>query len=82
MLLPATLLLARGQLIRTRVIYVCLFGENAAIVVKLADFVARIQEEKQMILDYVLRDATLRPHTPSLLFHWVKPRLANWLEKQ
>ena len=33
----------------------------------LAEFVVRMQEEDQMLLDYVLQDAALRPHVLSLL---------------
>ena len=49
---------------------------------KLSDFVARMQESDQMLLDNVLRDAALRPHIPSLLAQWVQIRFSNWLDGQ
>ena len=51
--LPSTFLQSQSQLTRNQVIYACMFGENAIIVAKLEDFVARRQEEEQMLLDYV-----------------------------
>ena len=42
----------------------------------------RMQEEEQKLLDYVPRDATLRPQVPSLLVRWFQIRFSNWLEKQ
>ena len=62
---------------RTWVIYACLFGENATVVVKLAYFVAMMQEEEQMLQDYVPQDAALRLHVPYLLAHWVQIRFYN-----
>ena len=80
--LPATFLLARGQLTRTRVIYACMFVDNSAVVGKLEDFMVRMHKEENMLLYYMPRDATMRPHVPSLLVHRVQIQFANWLDKQ
>ena len=44
---------------------------------KLADFMARMQKEEYMLLDYVPRDAALRYHVPSLLARWFQIRFSN-----
>ena len=77
MSLPATLLQTLGQLTRTKVIYAYLFRENSTGVGKFADFVEKIKEEEQMLLDNVPQDATLRPHVPYLLVRWVYIRFSN-----
>ena len=45
-------------------------------------FVARIQEEEHMRLDYMLRDAELSPHILSIPVLWVHIRFSNWLYEQ
>ena len=76
------LLQAWVNLTRTQVIYVCLFRDNAATVGELKDFVASIQEEDQIPLDYVPQDTALRPRIPYFLACWVQIRFSKWLDMQ
>ena len=80
--MPITFLQSWGQLTRTRVIYTCLFRENTAVIGKLSDFVSRMQEKEQMLLDYVPWDAAMKPHIPSLLACWVQIRFSNLVDEQ
>ena len=51
--LPAPFFQDWRKLTRSQVIYTCLFGDNAASIGNLTDFVARMHEEELMLLDYV-----------------------------
>ena len=74
---PVTFLSAQSQLMRTRVIYTCIFGVNTAVVGNIAGFVSRMKKEEHMLLDYMMHYAAPRLEISFLIARWVHIPLLN-----